>query len=64
MINLMLLLQYFHSKSLVESSNWFLFGPVRLNLINHFVGFIPCQFACISAFRNYVFRWESCKGSV
>ena len=37
---------------------------VRLNLINHFVGFIPCQFACNSAFRNPVFRWESCKGSV
>ena len=37
---------------------------VRLKLINHFVGFIPCQFACNSAFRNLVFRWESCKGSV
>ena len=37
---------------------------VRLNLINHFVGFIPYQFACNSAFRNHVFRWESCKGSV
>ena len=37
---------------------------IRLNLINHFVGFIPCQFACNSAFRNPVFRWESCKGNV
>ena len=37
---------------------------VRLNLINHFVGFISCQFACNSAFRNLVFRWDSCKGSV
>ena len=37
---------------------------VRLNLINHFVGFISCQFACNSALRNPVFRWESCKGSV
>ena len=37
---------------------------VRLNLINHFVGFIPCQFFCNSAFRNSVFKWESCKGSV
>ena len=37
---------------------------VRLNLINHFVGFIPCQFACNSTLRNHVFRWESCKGSV
>ena len=37
---------------------------VRLNLINHFVGFIPCQFAYNSAFRNPVFRWDSCKGSV
>ena len=39
-------------------------APVKLNLINHFVDFIPCQFACNSAFRNSVFRWESCKGSV
>ena len=37
---------------------------LRLNLINHFVGFIPCQFACNSALRNPVFMWESCKGSV
>ena len=40
------------------------FGIVRLNLINYFAGFIPCQFACNSTFRNLVFRWESCKGSV
>ena len=40
------------------------FFSVRLNLINHFVGFIPCQFACNSALRNPIFRWESCKGSV
>ena len=39
-------------------------SPIRLNLINHYVGFIPCQFACNSALRNPVFRWESCKGSV
>ena len=39
-------------------------GTVRLNLINHFVGFIPCQFACNLALRNPLFRWESCKGSV
>ena len=37
---------------------------VRLNLINHLVGFILCQFACNSTLRNPVFRWESCKGSV
>ena len=37
---------------------------VRLNLINHFVGFILCQFAYNSAFRNPAFRWESCKGNV
>ena len=37
---------------------------VRLNLINHFVGFISCQFACNSTLRNPVFRWESCKGIV
>ena len=44
----------------------FFFGfiIIRLNLINHFIGFIPCQFACNSALRNPVFRWESCKGSV
>ena len=47
-------------KSLVISS----VAIVRLNLINHFVGFIPCQFACNSALRNLAFRWESCKGSV
>ena len=46
---------------------WFLkenFDGVRFKLINHFVGFILCQFAYNSAFRNLVFRWESCKGSV
>ena len=37
---------------------------VRLNLINNFVSFIPCQFACNLTLRNPVFRWESCKGSV
>ena len=37
---------------------------VRLNLINHFVGFISCQFACNSTLRNPIFRWESCKGIV
>ena len=37
---------------------------VRLNLINHLVGFIPCQFACNSTISNPMFRWESCKGSV
>ena len=37
---------------------------VRLNLSNHFVGFIPCQFACNLALRNLVFKWESCKESV
>ena len=41
-----------------------IFPIVRLNLINHFVGFILYQFACNSALRNTVFRWESCKGSV
>ena len=41
-----------------------IFQIVRLNLINHFVGFIPCQFACNSALRNPVFRWETCKSSV
>ena len=38
--------------------------PVRLNLINHLVSFISCQFACNSVLGNLVFRWESCKGSV
>ena len=41
-----------------------IFQIVRLNLINHFIGFIPCQFACNSALRNPVFRWETCKNSV
>ena len=31
----------------------------KLNLINHFVGFISYQFACNLGFRNPVFRWES-----
>ena len=44
--------------------NNLLFDFVRLNLINHLVGFILYQFACNSALRNLVFRWESCKGSV
>ena len=37
---------------------------LRLNLINHSVGFISCQFASNSALSNPVFRWKSCKGSV
>ena len=37
---------------------------VMLKLINHFVRYITFQFACNLAFRNPVFRWESCKGSV
>ena len=41
-----------------------MFIIVRLNLINHFVGFISCQFVCNLTFRNSVFRWELCKGSV
>ena len=41
-----------------------IFGDVRLNLINHFFGFISCQFACNSALRNPVFRWKLCKDSV
>ena len=41
-----------------------IFPIVRLNLINHFFGFIPCQFACNSALKNSVVRWKSCKDSV
>ena len=37
---------------------------VRLNLINHLVGFIMCQFDYNLAISNPMFRWESCKGSV
>ena len=37
---------------------------VRLNLINHFVGFIRVNLLENLAFRNPVFRWESYKGSV
>ena len=52
-------------QSTLFGKNWlFAFHTIRLNLINHFVGFIPCQFACNSALRNPIFRWESCKGSV
>ena len=51
--------------SLISLSSFLmLIEIVRLNLINHFIGFIPCQFACNSTFRNLIFRWESCKGSV
>ena len=38
-------------------------GDYKVEFNHHFVGFIPCQFACNSAFRNPVFRCESCKGS-
>ena len=51
-----------YNERFLTFGNWDAF--VRLNLINHFVGFILCQFACNSALRNLVFRWESCKGSV
>ena len=39
-------------------------GDCKVEFNKHFVGFIPCQFACNSALRNPVFRWESCKSSV
>ena len=39
-------------------------GDCKVILINHSVGFIPYQFSCNSAFRNPVFRWDSCKGSM
>ena len=37
---------------------------VRLNLINHVLALFRDKFACNTALRNLVFRWESCKGSV
>ena len=37
---------------------------VRLNLFNHVLALFLIKFACNSAFRNPVFRWELCKGSV
>ena len=37
---------------------------VRLNLINHVLALFHNKFACNTALRNPVFRWESCKGSV
>ena len=37
---------------------------VRLNLINHVLTLFRDKFACNTAFRNPVFRWESCKGNV
>ena len=37
---------------------------VRLNLINHVLALFCDKFACNTALRIPVFRWESCKGSV
>ena len=37
---------------------------VRLNLINHVLALFRDKFACNTALRNPVFRWESCKGIV
>ena len=37
---------------------------VWLNLINHVLALFRDKFACNTALRNLVFRWESCKGSV
>ena len=37
---------------------------VRLNLINHVLALFRDKFACNTALRNPVFKWESCKGSV
>ena len=39
-------------------------SSVRLNLINHVLALFREKFACNTALRNPVFRWESCKGSV
>ena len=64
-LNIVVLFKYMYvGLAYVCSTYIFILVYVRLNLINHFVGFIPCQFACISALRNPVFRQESCKGSV
>ena len=35
---------------------------VRLNLFNHLLALFRTKFACNSAIRYPVFRWESCKG--
>ena len=40
------------------------FNPVRLNLFNILLALFHAKFASNSAFRNPVFRWESCKDSV
>ena len=37
---------------------------VRLNLINHVLALFHDKYACNTAVRNLVFKWESCKGSV
>ena len=37
---------------------------VKLNLLNYVLALFHVKFACNSTFRNPVFRWESCKGSV
>ena len=39
-------------------------GSVRLNLFNHVLALFHAKFACISAIRYPIFRWESCKGCV
>ena len=44
--------------------NSLLIELVRLNLINHVLALFRDIFACNTALRNPVFRWESCKGSV
>ena len=41
-----------------QDQNFFIFFLVRLNLFNYVLALFHTKFACNSAFRNPVFRWE------
>ena len=53
-----------YKKILIPISKRFPIVIVRLNLINHVLALFCDKFTCNTVFRNLVFRWESCKGSV
>ena len=43
---------------------WVIMASVRLNLFNHVLALFRANFACNSAIRYFVFRWELCKDCV
>ena len=55
---------WLHEYGVVPSTYHQCFKYVMLNLINHVLALFRDKFACNTALRNPVFRWESCKGSV